>query len=226
MQFAAIIIMLLGGFFLDSAVKNRSPKALVAALVKDPSNLRGTINSLNGQWVQETGNYTKDQTVIYDGSKVGAGNKALGVVKNGLSLAGVTSVNEVGNSGNLNDSQLSRIAFAPSHRLVPKAARSLEALDAQYMAAFGTHIPISDSYRSFASQVQTKALKGNLAATPGKSVHGWGRALDLRAPLNNDATAQHKWLVANGPKYGWVWPSWARRGAEKYEPWHFEYQGA
>lgn len=66
------------------------------------------------------------------------------------------------------------------------------------MKAAGVGVPrITDGFRSYGLQVKTKAAKGNLAATPGNSVHGLGYAADLG--LNSK---QQKWLEANGKKYG------------------------
>ena len=59
------------------------------------------------------------------------------------------------------------------------------------------------------------------AATPGTSNHGWGRALDFGAGVNALNSNEQKWMVANAPRFGWVWPSWAR--VHPYlEPWHYE----
>ena len=85
-------------------------------------------------------------------------------------------------------------------------------------AAQGVHIGVTDSYRSYDAQVslaQRKGLyrNGGLAATPGTSNHGWGRALDL----DLDAKAQ-AWLRANAGRYGFV-------EDVPREPWHWTYRG-
>ena len=67
-----------------------------------------------------------------------------------------------------------------------------------------------------------KASKGGLAATPGKSNHGWGLAVDI-SNLGGEGSAKHAWLRANAPAYGWDHPSWARSGGSKPEAWHWEY---
>ena len=51
--------------------------------------------------------------------------------------------------------------------------------------------------------------QGGLAAKPGTSDHGWGRALDL----DLDAKAQ-AWMRANGDRYGFVEDT-------PREPWHW-----
>ncbi len=60
---------------------------------------------------------------------------------------------------------------------------------------------------------------------PGTSNHGWALAVDLGGGINSFGTAQHVWMVANGPAYGWIHPTWARQGGGREEAWHFEYEG-
>ena len=58
------------------------------------------------------------------------------------------------------------------------------------------------------------------AAPPGKSNHGWGKAIDLR-----HQSAAQKWIRENGVKYGWTW--YKKDGGEGEsigEPWHFTYR--
>lgn len=77
------------------------------------------------------------------------------------------------------------------------------------------------AYRDYDSQVRVRAEKGGTVATatPGYSVHGWGRAIDVRG------TDTQAWLRANGARYGWIWPSWAQQPGKSFEPWHFEFAG-
>jgi LAS superfamily LD-carboxypeptidase LdcB len=88
-------------------------------------------------------------------------------------------------------------------------------------AAAGITIGITDSYRSYESQVELAGRKGlysqgGLAATPGTSNHGWGLAVDL--DLN---PAAQQWMRDNGWRYGFVEDT-------PREPWHWAYrpQGA
>lgn len=58
------------------------------------------------------------------------------------------------------------------------------------------------------------------AAPPGRSNHGWGKAIDVKS-----APAAQKWIRDNGVKYGWVW--YKKDGGEGEsigEPWHFTYR--
>jgi LAS superfamily LD-carboxypeptidase LdcB len=102
------------------------------------------------------------------------------------------------------------------HRLWAPAAESLHKMisDAK---AHGVKIGITDSYRSYAEQVDLARRKGlysqgGLAAKPGTSEHGWGMAADL--DLNKNAQA---WVRANGEKYGFVENT-------PREPWHWAYR--
>lgn len=95
------------------------------------------------------------------------------------------------------------------------AARSFEALRSA-AAADGVTVGITDSYRTYESQVDLAARKGlysqgGLAATPGTSMHGWGMALDLRL----DAAAQ-AWMREHGADFGFV-------EDVPREPWHWGY---
>jgi len=104
------------------------------------------------------------------------------------------------------------------HKLWAPAAESLNKMVADAKAQ-GVTIGITDSYRSYAEQVDVARRKGlysqgGLAARPGTSEHGWGMATDL--DLNNKAQA---WMRANGEKYGFVENT-------PREPWHWAYKPA
>ena len=50
----------------------------------------------------------------------------------------------------------------------------------------------------------------NLAAKPGTSQHGWGVALDIEDERKSPGTlGARKWLMKNGPRFGWAQPRWA-----------------
>jgi hypothetical protein len=104
-----------------------------------------------------------------------------------------------------------------SHRLWAPAAEAYKRMVAD-AARDGVNIGITDSYRSYDQQVDLARRKGlysqgGLAATPGKSKHGWGLAVDL--DLKGNAQA---WMRANGPKYGF-------HETVSREPWHWEFKG-
>lgn len=128
-------------------------------------------------------------------------------------------------NGRIPTDALAALSWTPHHQLRPDAAAALEQLDAEYLAAFGKHISVTDSYRTYGEQVAVKLAKGWLAATPGTSNHGWALAVDLGGGIQSARTPQHAWMVANGPAHGWYLPDWAKATGSKPEPWHFEYRG-
>ncbi|WP_245700825.1 M15 family metallopeptidase [Sanguibacter gelidistatuariae] len=104
------------------------------------------------------------------------------------------------------------------HKLWTPAAGAFETLLAAAKAD-GVDIGITDSYRTYDSQVDLAERKGlysdgGLAAKPGTSDHGWGLSLDLKLD-----TAALSWMRTNGATYGF---------AEDVprEPWHWTFQGA
>lgn len=128
-----------------------------------------------------------------------------------------------GSNGNLPASTLCRVWDGTQFRA--DAAIALTDLNQDFRAQFGRDICITGGYRTFASQQSLKAQKGYLAATPGRSQHGWGLAVDLCGAESRAGTAQWLWMDQNGPIYGWENPAWARRGGSgAYEPWHWEFQ--
>jgi hypothetical protein len=106
------------------------------------------------------------------------------------------------------------------HRLHPSAAAAFAELRGA-AAAVGIDLTCTDSYRSIEEQEDLKRRKPSLSATPGKSVHGWGFAVDLSIDLPPRAFGQSvlDWLKANGPQLGWF------LGRPKDEPWHWVYRG-
>jgi cell wall-associated NlpC family hydrolase len=109
------------------------------------------------------------------------------------------------------------------HALRCDAAASYKQMNAAYETAFGSPLCITDSYRSYASQVSAFVRKPALAAVPGTSNHGWALAVDLCGGINVAGTPQWTWMTASAGRFGFVQPDWARPGAEKPEPWHWEY---
>lgn len=110
-----------------------------------------------------------------------------------------------------------------THALRGDAAVALTELNLSYRATFGRDLCLTDSYRPLAVQRRLAAQKPRLAATPGRSNHGWGLAIDLCSSVTRSSSAM-SWLRDNGPTFGWDNPAWARRGGSgPYEPWHWEY---
>ena len=117
-------------------------------------------------------------------------------------------------NGRIPRDQLQEIGVG-SHRLWAPAAEQFRALRSAATAA-GVKIGVTDSYRTFESQVDLARRKGlysqgGLAAKPGTSDHGWGRAVDLKL----DAPAQ-AWMRQNAGRFGFVEDT-------PREPWHWAY---
>ncbi len=113
-------------------------------------------------------------------------------------------------------------ALAPigqgQHRLWAPAASAFRTM-AEAAARDGVTIRVSDSYRSFDEQAALAERKGlyshgGLAAVPGTSNHGWGRALDL-----DTSGGTVEWLRANAARFGFH-EDVAR------EPWHWTFRPA
>jgi hypothetical protein len=63
-----------------------------------------------------------------------------------------------------------------------------------------------------------------MAAVPGTSVHGWGRAVDFEEggqELAFDMNG-YQWLVGHASAFGFVQPGWAGPSGTAPEPWHWE----
>ena len=114
---------------------------------------------------------------------------------------------------------------APGHALRADAAAAFARLDAASVAERGTGLCVTDSYRSYAQQVDVFARKPQLAAVPGTSRHGYGVALDLGCGVERFGTEAHRWMQRVGPRYGWVHPAWAGPSGSMPEPWHWEHTG-
>jgi hypothetical protein len=86
----------------------------------------------------------------------------------------------------------------------------------------GIDLTCTDSYRTYDEQVDLKRRKPSLSATPGKSVHGWGFAVDVSVGLPPQAfgPSVYQWLTENAPSLGW------HLGRPEDEPWHWVYRGA
>ena len=129
-------------------------------------------------------------------------------------------------NGFLSPASLCPLVTAPGHRLRTDAARAFDALSTARRAATGTALCVTDSYRDLPSQVDVFRRKPALAATPGRSQHGWGLAVDLCGGVQTFGSEPHQWLQLNAPAFGWHHPAWARIGGSRPEAWHWEYVGS
>ncbi|QPZ39691.1 M15 family metallopeptidase [Paramicrobacterium chengjingii] len=119
------------------------------------------------------------------------------------------------------------VSIGGGHRLRADAARQWKLMDSAFRKARGHNIPITSSTRTMARQDYLyqgwiNRLPGfNLALPSGKSTHNFGTAIDAGGNAGIEGTADHNWLVKNGPKYGWHWTG---RDFSHREAWHFDYQ--
>jgi D-alanyl-D-alanine carboxypeptidase len=114
-------------------------------------------------------------------------------------------------NGNLPSSMLTPV---PPGRLEKNAAKAWNAGPGKAGCKL---LGPNSGYRSYQMQQYYWGLytsgRGNLAARPGTSNHGWGRAVDLGAPW------MRSWIDRNGARYGW------RKVEAPSEWWHVNYVG-
>lgn len=126
-------------------------------------------------------------------------------------------------NGMIPGSALCPIAGRPGHMMRPEAARALNALQDAYAKSMGTRLCLTDTYRTYAAQVDVRRRKPSLAAVPGTSNHGLGLAVDLCGGIESFGTPQHRWMQQHAPLFGFYHPAWAQAGGSKPEPWHWEF---
>lgn len=106
--------------------------------------------------------------------------------------------------------------------LYPPAAIGMDLMTAAAKRD-GIKIELRVGYRDLAGQRERKAYwtarhKPGNAATPGRSLHGWAVAGDLRMYPGVDA-----WMRKHAPLYGWDRPRWADDNVGTEEDWHFQF---
>ena len=132
-------------------------------------------------------------------------------------------------NGAVPDSELLQVS--PSCLAYYRAAPSLISLLAAAHRD-GIRLAPEECYRDYAGQVQARndwCARGacDMAAVPGTSNHGWGKAVDLRdqsGELTFDS-AGYAWLKAHAGWFGWNHPGVMEPGGSVPEPWHWEWVG-
>lgn len=155
--------------------------------------------------------------VIKSAPTPGAGPAQMGTASGAIPQEGFGPAVKDGSNGKLPDSQLAPIGIG-GLKAQPSAAAAFKAMRAA-AEADGVKLGATDGYRTFAQQVDVKRRKPNLAATPGKSNHGWGLAFDMDFGSNVNSPG-YKWMVANAARFGFKGPL-----RKPNEPWHWEYAG-
>ena len=120
-----------------------------------------------------------NEAPLFDVDEIAEGDVEGDDSRGGLTLEGVEipfDILEHGN-GRLPDSALERIGIG-GHRLHRAAAAAFGQFRQAAQGA-GIDLTLTDSYRDYDEQVDLKRRKPSLSATPGKSVHGWGFAVDV-----------------------------------------------
>ena len=170
-------------------------------------------------------NRTQANNIVQISRLVNGGNNGLAqrvaafeqLLDNLRQQAPITQAGAAGENGRLDTSMLTSIGG--NHKLIDPAAQAYRRM-VQAAAADGIEWTITDSYRTYEAQVDVARRKGlysqgGLAAEPGTSNHGWGKAVDLGGGANNNRTPENNWLRANAPRFGFT--TIAR------EPWHWEW---
>jgi len=129
-------------------------------------------------------------------------------------------------NGEIPAEALCSVEIAPQALLRCDAARALDELAAAYRADVGHDLDVVSTYRSYASQVAVKAQKGGLAATPGRSNHGRGLAVDLGGfgGVGEFTAPAYRWMKQHAETFGWHHPAAMEAGGSgPQEPWHWEF---
>jgi len=126
-------------------------------------------------------------------------------------------------NGHFPASALCPLYAAPEESLSHDAAMAFNAMTYAYQQETGSALCVTDGYRPYAEQVAVKLASPKLAATPGRSQHGLGLAVDLCGGVQNFASPAHLWMKQNAPLYGWFHPAWAEPTGVMPEPWHWEF---
>jgi peptidoglycan hydrolase CwlO-like protein len=146
------------------------------------------------------------------------------VVFSGAATCSGTSTSGQAN-GNLDPSSLCPLWMAPGHRLRSDAAAAFNKLSQFHAASVGNPLCVTDSYRSYSEQVSVYHRKPGLAAVPGSSEHGWGKAVDFCGGVETFGSAAYGWMKANAGRFGFFHPDWAEPAGSKPEAWHWEFSG-
>jgi hypothetical protein len=145
-----------------------------------------------------------------------------------LSVSGPMCVGESTSgyaNGFIPDSALCPLVGAPGHKLRADAAAAFNKMTQYHAATAGGYLCVTDSYRSYAEQVSVYYRKPGLAATPGTSEHGWGKAVDFCGGVQQYGSDAFRWMKANAGRFGFFHPGWAEPGGSKPEAWHWEFSG-
>ena len=126
-------------------------------------------------------------------------------------------------NGHLPTAALCPMYSAPGEGLPRLSAIAYNAMSKAYEKQTGSPLCVTDGYRPYAEQVAVRLQSPTMTATPGRSQHGLGLAVDLCGGVENFASPAHLWMQRNAPLYGWFHPAWAEPKGSMPEPWHWEF---
>lgn len=126
-------------------------------------------------------------------------------------------------NGHFPASALCPLYAAPNESLTRKASIAFNAMSHAYERQTGSALCVTDGYRPYAEQVAVHLASPRMTATPGKSQHGLGLAVDLCGGVQSFGDPAHLWMQRNAPLYGWFHPAWAEPSGVTPEPWHWEF---
>jgi D-alanyl-D-alanine carboxypeptidase len=126
-------------------------------------------------------------------------------------------------NGRLHASALCPLYAAAGEGLIRTSAIAFNAMSKAYEDQTGSPLCVTDAYRPYAEQVAVRLESPTMTATPGKSQHGLGLAVDLCGGVENFAAPAHLWMQRNAPLFGWFHPAWAEPTGGMPEPWHWEF---
>lgn len=122
-------------------------------------------------------------------------------------------------NGEIPAEKLSTISFSPKYQLEKTSEAKLSELNTEFKTKFNRNIPIITAYKDLGAQhIEAKDISGS--ALPGLSNFGWAKSITLFysnpeggiKPLTSISEynpfddIEYKWLLENGPKYGWINP--------------------
>lgn len=123
------------------------------------------------------------------------------------------------NLDGLRNARIPRSRLAPAgdgERLLEPVARQFLRMKAAARAA-GIELHLNDGYRDYDEQRRLYELylagRGNLAAPPGQSNHGWGLSADINIPDSRT----YQWLAKHADEYGFI-------NDVPGEKWHWTYK--
>jgi LAS superfamily LD-carboxypeptidase LdcB len=129
-------------------------------------------------------------------------------------------------NGNIDPDSLCPLWMAPGQRLRTDASKAFNAMSRYHAKVLRQPLCVTDSYRSYARQVDVYHRKPGLAAVPGTSQHGWGLAVDLCGGVQTYGSPAFNWMKANAARFGFFHPGWAEPSGSRPEAWHWEYRPA